>query len=371
MKFEVPFIKPTLPHWSEIAEDYEEIIKNNWFTNFGPFEAEFRSRAGDYLDNHGVLTTVANATLGLDLSIRALVDKSSSDARDVIMPSFTFAAGANAILSNGLRPVFIDVDHHSWQPSIDEATEYVADNRDDTAGILLCNVFGVGGPEIDSWEELAATYDLPLIIDSAAGFGSRYPNGEHVGARGNCEVFSLHATKPFAVGEGGLVSSRDPEVIGKIRQLQNFGFDTSRQVADIGTNAKLQEINCAIGLRQLKDFKTRLLGRQATLNLYKVGLMEAGYQFQDNDDLSTVAFASVLAPDIPTGNDALARLQKAGVETRRYYAPLHRQKALARRSILYSAFKHTEDIASRIISLPVHDDMNPQYIDRIVTAINK
>ncbi len=125
------------------------------------------------------------------------------------MPSFTFVAVAQAALWAGYRPWFIDIDADTWQPSAPSARAVLECSRDRVAGILLANVFGVGNPQVGAWEDLAAQWDLPIVIDSAAGFGSAYADGERLGGRGACEIFSFHATKPFAIGEGGaLVSSR-------------------------------------------------------------------------------------------------------------------------------------------------------------------
>ncbi|MFZ1301783.1 MAG: DegT/DnrJ/EryC1/StrS family aminotransferase [Candidatus Microsaccharimonas sp.] len=365
-EIEIPFIKPVMPKSSDMAKDYEAIVDSNWFTNFGPFENKFRHSAEDYLANDTHVTTIANATLGLDLSIRALINRDER-AKEVIIPSFTFAAGAEVILSNGLTPVFIDIDRDSLQPNIDEARRYIETRRDSMAGILLCNIFGVGNQKIAEWEDLADEFNTPLIVDTAAGFGSRYSEDENVGSRGDCEVFSLHATKPFAVGEGGLVVSKNEDFIEKIRHLQNFGFDASRQIADIGTNAKLQEVNCAIGLRQIDGFADRLSNRQDTLRLYKESLEPLGHVFQPNDELSTVAFASVITPSSELGNSIHQNLQQAGVEARRYYTPLHYQKSLSTLALRASSLAVTEDIASRIISLPVHDSMQESDIEKIIS----
>jgi len=135
------------------------------------------------------------------------------DRKKVLLPSFTFAAGAEAILRSGFEPLFIDVDRKSWQPNIEQA-EQILTESDDIAGILLCNVFGVGNTNITEWEKLASKFAKPLIIDSAAGFGSKYFDEEKVGTRGDCEIFSMHATKPFAIGEGGLVVSKNEKLLG-------------------------------------------------------------------------------------------------------------------------------------------------------------
>lgn len=366
MKYKVPFIKPSFPEASLIAEDYTKIVENNWFTNFGPFEQRFRREAADFIDETASACTVSNATLGLDIAVRALFK--GSEQSQVLVPSFTFAAGPEVIISNGLTPVFIDI-NDTVQPDIEQARDYVKANRGDMAGILLCNTFGTGNENIQAWEEMATEYGLPIIIDSAAGFGSEYSAGEKIGLRGDCEVFSFHATKPFAVGEGGLIVSKNESFIQKCRELQNFGFGTDRHIDHIGTNAKMQEINSAIGLRQLGGFAARLTSRRESLVIYKEGLSDQGFSFQDNDELSTVAFVSAVAPTPEAAEKVFTGLHQKSIEARRYYQPLHLEPKLAKHCLVAYSLDKTEQVASRLVSLPLHDNMVREDIEYIEQAV--
>lgn len=367
MKYKIPFIKPNFPSVKEMTEDYEAIVASNWYTNFGPFERQLSVNVAKFVGQGTSATTVANATLGLDIAIRALFTK-SGNRDEVIMPSFTFAAGADVLLSAGYTPVFIDIKETSWQPDIDQAEEYLHQNTDSVRGILLCNIFGVGNEDIASWEELAKRYSIPLIIDSAAGFGSMYSHGQLLGARGDCEVFSMHATKPFSVGEGGLIVSKSIDLINKTRSLQNFGLSDGTVVA-IGTNAKLQEINCAIGSRQLIKLENRLKARRRVLRRYKSKLSSCGFKYQANDETSTVPFLSVVSVSKDEANKVKATLLDSGVEVRSYYSPLHLHPYLQSLSVEFGKLSTTESIAERIISLPVHDDMSNDSVDEITKLI--
>ena len=296
-----------------------------------------------------------------------LFDRSKST---VIVPSFTFAAGPEMIIRNGFSPVFVDIDDTTWQPSIEQAKALLQSGELSIAGILLCNVFGVGNSNIGAWEKLADDYAIPLVIDSAAGFGSEYSSGEKLGLRGDCEVFSMHATKPFAVGEGGLVASKHPELIEKVRSFQNFGFQGDRAIHTIGTNAKLQEINCAIALRQLESYEQRLENRRHTLQFYKSNLLPEGFTFQQNDEISTVPFASILAPTGNMADKIIQHLLDNGVEVRKYYNPLHLQDGLKRYvAVSTNSLKVTENIFARILSVPIHDQMSQNDVEYVVKAI--
>lgn len=368
MKSKVSFIKPDFPTSDEMLEDYAEIVASNWYTNFGPFERKLCREVAEYIGQDVAVTTVANATLGLDIAVRALLTKHDGEANEVIMPSFTFAAGPEVLLSSGYTPVFIDIEESNWQPSLAQAKTYLAQNEHKVRGILLCNIFGVGNGEIQAWEELAAQYSLPLIIDSAAGFGSLYEDGSPIGARGDCEVFSMHATKPFSVGEGGLIVSRDAELIKTCRSLQNFGF-VDYEIKFIGTNAKLQEINCAIGCRQLTKLDNHLASRREVLQKFKDLFAGQGFSYQANDDNSTVPFLSVVIDTEERAIAVKAALRDENIEARSYYAPLHLQTHLQPLTVNAESLATTEAIASRILSLPVHDDMSSSLIERVATTV--
>ncbi|HEY8886546.1 MAG TPA: DegT/DnrJ/EryC1/StrS family aminotransferase [Candidatus Microsaccharimonas sp.] len=368
MKFDIPFIKPSFPSEKVVGEDYSKIIESNWFTNFGPFEQSFRQKVEKYIGNNTHAVTVSNATMGLDIAISALFINDLGKKK-VLMPSFTFAAGAEMLIAHGLEPVFIDIDSDTLQPSFSQAKEYLAENPHESAGILLCNIFGVGNPDILLWEELARKHELPIIIDSAAGFGSEYLNGEKIGSRGDCEIFSLHATKPFAVGEGGLIITKNEELASRMRELTNFGFNSKKEIGNIGTNAKMQEFNAALGIRQLEDFDLRLVHRRESLAEYKKRLEPYGLTFQVNDHVSTIPFASVILPNGISSEHILGKLHSGSVEARKYYKPLHRESEITRKSDNVHDLTTTNVVYGSILSLPVHDNMGIEVIDKISSII--
>jgi dTDP-4-amino-4,6-dideoxygalactose transaminase len=199
MYSEIPFILPSFPGSAELAADFDKIAKANWFTNFGPMERQFAAAVGEYLGPDLHVATFANGTLALIAALRATFGPGSRDAY-LLVPSFTFVAVAEAAVWTGYLPWFIDIDPDTWQPSVASARAALEVSRDRVAGILLTNVFGVGNPQIDEWEVFAAEWDLPIVIDSAAGFGSSYSDGHRVGGRGTCEIFpSMRPSRSLSV----------------------------------------------------------------------------------------------------------------------------------------------------------------------------
>nr|WP_231996351.1 DegT/DnrJ/EryC1/StrS family aminotransferase [Mycobacterium scrofulaceum] len=357
---------------AELAEDFEVIVQTNWYTNFGPKERQFALALSEYLGSELHVATLANGTLALIAALHVTLGPGGRD-RYLLMPSFTFVAVAQAAEWTGYRPWFIDVDPDTWQPSVSSAVAVLESSREEVAGILLPNVFGVGNPDIDAWEQLAAQWQLPIVVDSAAGFGSAYVDGNKVGGRGSCEIFSFHATKPFAVGEGGALVSRNPHLVEQTQRFQNFGFEASRECTQLGINGKLQEISAAIGLRQLLGLDRRLETRRKVFDCYRAELAGFGLQFQPNAEASSLCFASACCTSADHKAAVLASLTEYAIQARDYYnPPLHLQHYfLANPELRSTELRSTEDICSRIVSLPVHDDMAPEDVARVVAAVQK
>lgn len=363
----IPFIKPEFPPLEDLKALFEQIYINNFYTNNGPYYFEFKKEIEGYFGQDIKACILANATLALILSLKSTLLKGKAK---VIVPSFTFSAGPLSIVWAGYSPVFIDIEIDTWQPDIKKADKYIEENHDDIAGILLCNTFGVGNEAIENWEDIAIKYSLPLVIDSAAGFGSRYNSREKVGGRGNCEVFSLHATKPFGIGEGGIVLSEDSKLIEKLERMKNFGFN-SEGVSDIqGMNAKITEFSCAIGVLLLPHLDSKVAARQKILKKYKIELEKFGFKFQPNDEASTVAFISTLVPSEMDRDRLIDILKKYNIESRRYYYPATHKHPLFKNEEILN-MDNTGKIANRIISLPAYEHMTDSDFRRIISVITR
>lgn len=367
-----PFIRPSFPSPAEVAEDFAEILNTNWYTNFGPKEQGFSRALSKYLGSGVEVATFANGTMAL---IAALTGAFGSGARDryVLMPSFSFVALAQAAAWAGYRPWFIDINADTWQPSIDSARLVLESSRDHVAGLLIANTFGVGNPQIQAWEDLAAQWELPIVVDSAAGFGSVYADGVRVGVRADCEIFSFHATKPFTIAEGGALVSRDPARIEWARRFQNYGF-SDRGCLGLGVNAKLTEIAAAIGLRQLVGLDRRLASRRGVLARYIAELAGAGLQFQPWADASSVCFAGACCESREHKAAVLMSLAGNAIQAHDYYNPpqhghpyFQANPELIRKTDLTA----TENLCARIVSLPVHDFMAPDDLSRVISAVKQ
>lgn len=357
-----------MPNADDLAADFASIEAANWYTNFGPKERAFRQAISEYLGSSLDVVTVSNATIGLMGAIAALLPKGDGTER-IAIASFTFAAGAQAILWHGYQPAWIDIDPVSLQPS-PPSFEALLETGANVAAILLTNTFGIGTSEISAWEEKAEALGVPLIIDSAAGFGSRYDSGELLGGRGDCEVFSFHATKPFAIGEGGAIVTRDAAVADRIREFTNFGFrNRDAGAADIGLNGKLQEINAAIGSRQLLGFEDALRDRRALLHRYMQRFAGKPLRFPTGVETSSGGFAPIVVETAALRDRILARLIEAGVEARSYYSPPVHEHPYLRQFEALVPLECTEDVAARMLSLPLLPQMPDEEFEHVCGTV--
>lgn len=364
----IPFIRPDLPDPNLLSGDLAAIGQANWYTNFGPIEREFRKDIASFLEQPGLfVATMNNATTGLMAALAGLLPRGDGNSH-VAIASFTFAAGAQAIIWHGYKPAWFDIDAVSLQPSIASFRALLA-NEPNISAILLTNTFGIGNSEIGEWEDLADSLGLPLIIDSAAGFGSRYLSGELLGSRGDCEVFSFHATKPFAIGEGGAVTTRSESLADQMRRFTNFGFGASQGAIEIGLNGKLQELNAAIGRRQLTAFGDSLQSRRAVLDHYITAFAELPLIFPSAIRESSVCFASVILNSPGSLDGTLASLRDARIDVRTYYSPQLHHQPWFRRFAPKVSLTESEDTSKRVISLPVLPNMKPEEITSVTNAV--
>jgi dTDP-4-amino-4,6-dideoxygalactose transaminase len=354
----VRFLTVSHPDPSEVAEDYADIVQRGIFTNSGPVERAFSEELQEFIGEGAHVSLLANATVALELGIQTVVRTGTR----VIVPSFTFAAGALAVRRCGFRPEFVDISLDTWQPDLAHAHQLLSRNEG-IGGILLTSTFGVGNPEITRWENLANDQAIPLIVDSAAGFGSTYTWGEPLGLRGTCEVFSFHATKAMGIGEGGILVSRDPQIVATVEELKNFGFDAERRAVHAGTNAKLTELAAAIGRRQLRTLPVRLQKRRRIVAMYAERLEPLGVQFQPGVRQSAPPFVSALMPTAESRDRLVRALDAAEVETRVYYNPPVHRHPIFEASDGNRSLPNTDTVAARIISLPMGDDLAPSVIE--------
>lgn len=356
-----------MPALADVQRYFSMSEDAGWFSNYGPCVQLLESRCSAFLgmDTPGV--SVHNATSGLMVALRAAIGDPQPERPFVVVPSFTFVASVTAIVWGGWTPLFIDVDPEDWQVSLEDL-ERLADRKTEIAGVMLCSTFGTS-PSSDRrrrHNDLLAYLDVPVVVDSAAGFGSTDAEGRRLGDQGDIEVFSFHATKPFAIGEGGLLTSADQAVLRRARDLANFGFDEHRNLPGlIGVNAKVPELSAAVGLVVLETFTEVLTHRRHAAEWLYSELAPGGVGRQLGNATSSFQFLPVLMPDAASRERVLKLASEKRVEVKVYFAPpMHRVPAF-KHFPTFGALRATDDLVSRIVCLPMYNSIRGEELQAV------
>ena len=244
----IPVLKVKLPPEEEINCFIKEIDRNNVYSNFGPLNQQLSTEIGKKLgvEVNSVLLTSWDISTPSRTSSLYLGIKKIDPNREILIgvPAWTFAATVQSVISLGIRPVLIDVDHNGYM-SKDEVDKFISQgNKLDI--IIPVLPFGSCNTE-EEWDEYAAKTGIKVVIDAAASIFTLRPTK-------SIAAVSLHVTKGISSGEGGFLVSKDQKLVSKLKERINFGFSSSRISEVIGMNCKMSEYNAAIGLASIKNF---------------------------------------------------------------------------------------------------------------------
>lgn len=364
----IRFQKPEFPSGEAIERYLSRSRAERWFSNFGPCAELLQTRLTEATGRPCVL--VCNATLGLMVAI-ASVRRRGADAREVLVPSFAFAASAQAAVWNGLEPVFVDVapDHWHLDPDALDAALHTRGER--VALVVALSSFGVPpSPEVrERWQRSCADAGVPLLVDSAAGFGARASDDVPIGAQGDIEVVSFHATKPLPAGEGGAVFCRDETIAADVAQLTNFAFNDEHQaIRPDGLNAKMSEPAAAAALAALDELEPALAQR-AELATELQRLLPEEFDRQVGHAAGTWQFVPIAAPDADTRKAVLDEGARRGIGLRTYYDPLHTMPAFSRCGSA-DDLAVTSALGERMLSLPMASDLDPADVVAIAEMVH-
>lgn len=368
----VPLLVPDMPSAQDLLPWLERMHTTKKYSNFGPLvcelEESFALRFGLPVEK---ITTVANATQGIELVLQALQLPWQSR---VLLPAFTFVATATAVLRAGHIPVLADVDAKNWLLTPDIARAACAQTRVDV--VLPVATFGMPH-DMRDWQQFEQETGLPVVIDAAAAYGSQWLQG----AEGTL-VFSLHTTKSLPAGEGGLVVSTRPSLAERVRQLSNFGINLYPaenipigSLADIGTNAKMSEYHAAIALYSLEKWERRAYKRRLQQKDLMQKLNQAsghclGWQVSgSNGEQMAPTLLCTQLPNAVICNALEQACQQAYIMTRRWYQPLlHHMSALQGHCQVLET-PNAERLAYTLLGLPFFLDMTLEQSERICNVV--
>jgi dTDP-4-amino-4,6-dideoxygalactose transaminase len=358
--------QPTLPDLEEFIPYLEEIWKNKVLTNNGPFHKQFEKELAEFL---GVpyISLFANGTLALVTALQVL-----RITGEVITTPYSFVATTHSLWWNNIKPVFVDI-----EPSfcnIDPEKIEAAITRNTTA-ILPVHVYG-NPCKVERIQEIADTYGLKIIYDAAHTFGVRY-KGESISYYGDLSILSFHATKVFNTMEGGAIVSHDAATKKRIDYLKNFGFAGETKIMAPGINSKMNEMQAALGLLQLKGFQQNLDKRRIIVETYKKGLTGIkGVTFLPNSEHTEAnhAYFPIFVEEKEFGlsrDQLYEKLKLCNIFGRRYFYPLISEFAMYK--TLDSAnpenLKNAGIIADQVICLPIYPELLPIELENIINLI--
>ena len=369
----VPFLRPQLPSLEALGAYYRLAEEARFFSNGGPCERLLRDRLSDYLGGVGCVP-VNNATNGLVVAVRAVTDAAGTGDRPyVVVPSYTFVATAGAVRVLGHRPLFVDVDPQSWQLDAAALADALSSVDGQVAAVLATHTFGTPPPSgvQQQWMNACRAAGVPLVVDAAAGFGAVDGAGVRSGRSVVPHVYSFHATKSFAIGEGGLVTTTDDDLRTRIDALHSFGIVEGRIARYAGTNAKMDELHAASALAALDTFPDVLARRRAIAVQYRDRLVRHGFSFQTGSEGATWQAGYLTAPDAAVRDAVLAAGRDSGVGVTAYYErPAHRHPAFSDGPV-HGSLAVTDELASRALALPMANDLTDAEVDRVVEIVEE
>ena len=351
----IPVMKPLLPNLAAISPYWRTIDETRIYSNFGPLNEQLTRRLAKYfkVDTENVLI-VSSGTLAL----QAAVATSSKAGSKWVIPSWTFIATAQAVVSAGAEVGFEEVEPETWALQPDK-------NRL-TRGVIAVVPFG-GQVKLEPWA--AESMRHPVVIDAASCFDSSR-DLSLVNKYNISVMVSLHATKLVTTGEGGVIIGPKAWII-EMKRWINFGFYGDRIARRSGTNAKLSEYQAAVGLASLDQWGSTREAWSVRFKKLSEGLHEGNIAVQPA--ISEGYVTSTLIALLENGEAKISlerRLQAAGIDSRDWWgAGVHNMPTFQNSIIRNIALPVTEDLACRTIGLPMFIDLSDQEIGRILQAV--
>ena len=352
----IPVTKPFLPPMEEYNQYVTQIWKRNWLTNNGPLVNELELKLKELLGVEHLLF-LGNGTIAIQLAIKAL-----NLTGEIITTPFSYVATTSSVVWEGCTPVFADIDPKRFTL---DPTKIEALITPRTSAILATHVYGIPC-HLEEIDAIATKHNLKVIYDAAHAFGTTY-KGKSLLAYGDISTLSTHATKLFHTIEGGAVVAREPEVLKTLAYMRNFGHNGPEAFHGVGINGKNSEFHAAMGLVNLNHLPAILAKRKSDSARYDYWLLDKGLQ----RPLIPVAteYNYSYYPVVFQTHELTMKVYKAlemhEVFARRYFYP-------SLSSLPYVEGQATpvcEDIASRVLCLPLYYDLSETEIDLICRLI--
>jgi dTDP-4-amino-4,6-dideoxygalactose transaminase len=350
--------KPFLPDLSEYQAYVSGIWERNYLTNNGPLVCELEEQLKDYLQVHGLMFT-SNGTISIQIALKAL----ELQGAEIITTPFSYVATTSSIVWEHGVPVFADIDPHTYNIDPQAIEKKITKN---TKAILATHVFG-NPCNLEAIAAIAEKHNLHVIYDAAHAFGVEY-KGRSVLGYGDVSSVSFHATKLFHTIEGGALITADKALLKKMQLMRNFGHNGFDIYNGVGINGKNSEFHAAMGLCNLKHVQQLIEKRKQVSTWYAALLKDETIQWQaidHNNVYYNYAYLPLLFENEKHMLAVKAALEEKQVYTRRYFYP-----SLNKLDYLQPSDNPvSDDIAGRILCLPIYHDLKKEEVELICEVI--
>lgn len=365
MKNNIQVTQSSMPSYEEYCKEIKSIWDTKWLTNNGEKHNLLQQKLKKYLLTDNV-TLFSNGHFALYLAIKAM-----NLTGEVITTPFTFASTTHAIVQNGLKPVFCDININDYTIDADKIESLITDK---TSAIVAVHVYG-NVCNVEKIEKIAKKHNLKVIYDAAHAFGVEYKN-KGIANFGDISMFSFHATKVFNTIEGGCLTYSDNKLIKKLDQMKNFGIVDAEHINMAGMNCKMNEFQAAMGLCNLNHIDAEIKKRKKVYERYIKNLktINGVKLLKQNKDIKNnySYFPIVLEDEYNYSRDNLyTELAKEGIFSRKYFYPLVSDFECYKNDYDSKDTPIAKYVAERVLTLPMYSDLSLEDVDKICEIINK
>jgi perosamine synthetase len=359
----IPVAEPSLSG-NELAY-VTDCISSGWISSIGKYIPRFENEFADYCStSHGI--AVCNGTTALHLALRTL---NIGPGDEVILPSLTFIATANAVMYTGATPVFADSEESTWNLAPEEVNRRITSK---TRAIIAVHLYG-HPVDMDPILDISEKHGISVIEDAAEAHGARY-KGRRVGGMGIINCFSFYGNKIITTGEGGMLTTQDAELARRARFLRDHAMSPARRYwhPEIGYNYRMTNLQAALGVAQLEQIERFIAHKREIASIYNDLLKDTpGLVLPPNKSWAEPVYwmySVLVTPEFPLSRDGLAdALRAQGIDNRPFFVPIHQNPPYDTGAALPVA----EQLSQRGLNLPSGVKLTSDDLLCVVNAIHR